>query len=102
MYGRISDPGMGLYPSRVALVPRTQGWGFHTVRVSIRGTTDFVPVCWCCKCMEGFVIRVCHLFFPGCDWLYELRFHTVQGVMDPGYHHFRPRLVGVVDILKHF
>ena len=35
MHGRISDPGRGLYPPRLALALRTPGWGFHTVRGGI-------------------------------------------------------------------
>ena len=35
--------GMGPYPHRVALAPRTPGWAFHTVRaVSTGGATAFV------------------------------------------------------------
>ena len=33
--GRISDPGIGSYPPRVALALRTQGYSFHTVRGGI-------------------------------------------------------------------
>ena len=35
MYGSIHDPGMGPYPLRIALAPRTPGWGSHTVRGGI-------------------------------------------------------------------
>ena len=40
IYGRISDPGTGRYPPRVALALRTPGWGFrrrmgHAVRGGI-------------------------------------------------------------------
>ena len=51
MYGRISDPGMGLYPPRVALVPRSpinqqsaSGVGVATPYgdVSTRGIAVFV------------------------------------------------------------
>ena len=34
MNERISDPGMGPYPPRVALALRTPVWGFLTVRGS--------------------------------------------------------------------
>ena len=27
-------------------------------------------------------------------------FHTVKGDVDPGYHRFHPRFVGVVDVWK--
>ena len=56
MYRKISHPGMGPCPPRVALAIRTSDWGFH----------------------------------------------TVQGVIDPGGHRFRPRFVGVVDMRKGF
>ena len=29
-------------------------------------------------------------------------FHAVQGSVDPGNHHFRPHVVGVVELWKHF
>ena len=28
-------------------------------------------VCWSCRCMEGFLIRGWHTFFPGWCWLYD-------------------------------
>ena len=29
-------------------------------------------------------------------------FHTVQGVIDPGDHRFRPRFVGFINVWKDF
>ena len=76
---------MGLFPARVALVARTQSWSFHIVR-----DHRFRPGCWSCSCMEGDMIRICHLVVPGCRLLYELGFHTVQGAIDAGGHVFVP------------
>ena len=68
----ISEPGMGPYPLRVALAPRTQadhcGWGFHTVRGGIDpGDHRFRPrpMCRSCRGMAGFLIRGCELILPG-------------------------------------
>ena len=44
LYGRISDPGMGRYLYRMAMAPRTSGWGFHTVGGGIdQGDQCFGP-----------------------------------------------------------
>ena len=43
LHGRISDPGMGRYPHRMALALRTPGWGFHTVG----GGIDQEEHCFC-------------------------------------------------------
>ena len=62
--------------------------------------------------MKGFLIRGWDLIPTGWPWLYESRlgfssqwgwgFHTVRGGIDPGDHHFRPRVVGVVDVWRDF
>ena len=44
MHERISYPGMGRYPLRVALALRTSGWGFYTVWGGIDpGDRRFLP-----------------------------------------------------------
>ena len=41
--------------------------------VSTRGITIFVPACWRCRCLEGFMIRGWHRILPGWRWLYKPR-----------------------------
>ena len=45
MYVRISDPGIGPYPTRVVLSLRAPGWGFHTVwgGIDLGDLTAIVP-----------------------------------------------------------
>ena len=76
--------------------------------------------------MEGFLARGQNLIFPECGetstlarratlaacWLHEPHpsatsqlgwgFHTLRGGIDPGDLRFRPRVVGVAFIWKHF
>ena len=57
------------------------------------------PVCWSCRCREGFMIRGWYIILPG--WFRLLRtpgcgFHSVRGGIDPGDHCFCSRFVGVV------
>ena len=70
------------------------------------------PLCWSCRCMEGFLIRGWDLILPGWRWLHEPQpssnqpvgfvFHTVRRGFDPGDHRFRHRCVGVAGAWKDF
>ena len=80
MYGRISDSGMGPCPHWLALAPRTlanqqsaSGVGVpHRARRYRHGGLSFSsPVCYGCRCLEGFVIRGCDTVLPGWRWLHE-------------------------------
>ena len=70
-YRNISAPGMGHYRPRVALTPRTPGWGFRTVRGGIdRGNQLFRPrfsklYTWY---IEGFMIWGWDPIFSGWCW----------------------------------
>ena len=73
-YGRISDPGMGPYPPRVTLAPRTpakqqsaRGVGVATPcgAVSTRRTPFSSPVCWSWSRMVRFLIGDETLSSPG-------------------------------------
>ena len=65
-YIRISDPGMGPYPPRVALAPRTPSWGFHIVRGGIEpGSHRLCPrLLLDMYIMEGFLMRGWDLLRP--------------------------------------
>ena len=75
------------------------GLGFpHRVGRYGPGASHFSsPVCWSCRCMEGFVIRGWDFILPGWRRLCELRtpgwgVHTVRGEIDPGDGRFVPGL----------
>ena len=74
-FGRISDPGMGLYPLRVTLALRAPGWGSHTVRdgIDAGGPPSSSPVRRSCRYIEGLLIRVWDLIVPGWRWVYKRR-----------------------------
>ena len=100
MYGRISDPGMGTYPSRVN-EPQV---GVYTPcrAVSTPGTTVFFAGLLeqmyggiSDTGMESYPPRVALVLrTPG--W----GFHTVWGGIDPRDHRFPPRFVGDVDPIQ--
>ena len=104
MFGSINRPGMGPYPHRVVLAPRTLGWGFHTVG----GGTDqgdhrfrprFVGVVDVWKISDqgmGYYPPRVALALRISDW----GFDTMGAGIDSGDHRFRPRFVGVVDVWK--
>ena len=83
MYGRISHQGIGPYPRRVALAPRTpanqrsvKGVGFpHRAGWYRPGEPPFSsPVRWSCRCGERLLIRggtLSSSIFPGWRWLHE-------------------------------
>ena len=98
-------------PSQLAMCQ--WGWGFHTLRGDTapgypRTHPPVVGVVHVCK---GFSSGDGNLssprYFgsiydpqPVSDRPVGLRFHTVRGGLDPGDHHFRPHVVGVVKVWK--
>ena len=98
--------GMGPYPHRVALAPRTPGWGSTPWRaVSARGITVFVP-----GLLELSLYRI--LSDPGMGRYPHLMAlalrtpgwgsRTVGGGIDQGDYCFCPRFDKVVDLWKDF
>ena len=88
--------------------------GFHTMRGSIvTGDNSFrlgcvgVGVVW-----KAFCARIGTVYPPSAagftnpsqsaisQWGWG--FHTVRGGIDPGYHRFLPRFVGVADVWNYF
>ena len=103
MYARTSDPGMGPYPSQVALALRTPGWGFHTVRGVVDPRDQRFRPRVVGVVMYGNIYDPRMISYPPRVAL-ALRtpgwgFHTVGGGIDPGDHRFRP---SVVDLWKDF
>ena len=125
MCGRISDPGMGIYPPRGTLAQSTSpsqsttgqwGWGFHTFWGSLdsRGVTCFVHrLSELYRCGTISLLGIGHYRPPvalalisspsqstidrwGCG------FHTLRGSFDLGDHRFRPQHVWVVKVWKYY
>ena len=64
MYGRIFDPGMECYPTRVSLALRI-GVSTPCGTFLTWGTTVFVTGFWFCRCIKGFMMRGWDLILPG-------------------------------------